>query len=127
MCVCVCVFVCSVMSDSFVAPWTVDHQTPLSTGFSMEEYQSGLPFPPPWDILNPGIEPTSPMFPALADGFYTNCTTWESPDLMKMGKLLGTKHRQLSISIICCTASIERKFHNSFFTPNLLTNSMGSN
>ena len=105
MCVCVCVCVCSVMSDSFLAPWSVDHQAPLSMGFSMEEYESGVPFPPPWDSLYPGIKPTSPMSPALADGFFNNCTTWKSPDVMKMGKLLGNKHHQLSISIICYAAS----------------------
>ena len=40
----------------FVAPWTVAHQTPLSMGFSRQEYGSGLPFPSPGDPPNPGIE-----------------------------------------------------------------------
>ena len=57
----------SVMSDS-VTPWTVAHQAPLSMGFPRQEYWSGLPFPPPGDLPNPGIEPISPE---LADGFYT--------------------------------------------------------
>ena len=36
----------------------------------MQEYWNGLPFPPPWDLPNPGIEPTSPVSPALqADSF----------------------------------------------------------
>ena len=39
----VCVFNCSVVSDSFVTPWTVTHQAPLSMGFPREEYCSGLP------------------------------------------------------------------------------------
>ena len=123
--------VCSVMPESFVTPWTVDHQAPLSMEFSMEEYQSGLPFPPPQDIFDPGIKPISPMSSALAGGFFTNYTTWESPDRMKMGKLLGTKHHQFSRSIIYCAAqnmvSLERKFHSSFFTSDLFTNSVGSN
>ena len=46
------------MSDSFVTLWTVAGQAPLSTGFSRQEYWSGLPCPPPGDLLNPGIEPT---------------------------------------------------------------------
>jgi len=44
----------------FATPWTVAHQAPLSMGFSRQEYWSGLPFPSPGDLLDPGIEPTSP-------------------------------------------------------------------
>ena len=43
-------------------------QAPLSMGFSWQEYQSGLPFPPPGNHLNPGIEPKSP---AVEGGFFT--------------------------------------------------------
>ena len=57
--------------------WTVAHQAPLSMGFSRQEYWSGLPFPSPGDLLNPGIEPTSLMSPALADRFFTASITWE--------------------------------------------------
>ena len=39
--------------------------------FPGQEYGSGLPFPPPGDIPNPGIEPESPVSPALAGGFFT--------------------------------------------------------
>ena len=52
-------------SAVFVALWTVAHQVPLSVGFSRQEYCSGLPFPPPGDLPDPGTEPVSPMFPAL--------------------------------------------------------------
>ena len=51
--------VASIVSDS-ATPWTVAHQAPLSMGFSRQEYWSGLPFPFPWDLPNPGIEPRSP-------------------------------------------------------------------
>ena len=44
----------------FVTLWTIGHQAPLSMGFSRQEYWSGLPFPPPGDLPNPGIEPGSP-------------------------------------------------------------------
>ena len=44
------------------------HQAPLSTGFSRQEYWSGLPFPPPGDLPDSGIEHASP---ALAGGFFT--------------------------------------------------------
>ena len=42
----------------FATPWTVAHQTLLSLGFSRQDYWSGLPFPPPGDLPNPGIEST---------------------------------------------------------------------
>ena len=45
--------------------WTVAHQAPLSMGVSRQEYWSGLPFPPPGDLPDPGIEPASPTLPAL--------------------------------------------------------------
>ena len=62
---------CSAVSDSFAALWTVTHQPPLSMGFSRQEYWSGLPFPP-WGVLSDlGIEPTSLVAPALTGGFFT--------------------------------------------------------
>jgi len=51
-------------------PLTVAHQAPLPTGFPRQEYWSGLPFPPPGDLLNPGIEPATPVSPALAGRFF---------------------------------------------------------
>ena len=45
--------------------WTVARQAPLSMGFSRQEYWSGLPCPPPGSPPNPGIEPASPVSPAL--------------------------------------------------------------
>ena len=47
------------------------HQAPLSMEFSRKEYRSGLPFPIPGDLLDPGIEPTSPASAELEDGFFT--------------------------------------------------------
>ena len=41
-------------------PWTVTHQAPRSMGFSRQEYWSGLPFPSPGDLSDPGIKPASP-------------------------------------------------------------------
>ena len=46
-------------------------QAPLSMGCSRREYWSGLPFPTPRDLPDPGIEPESPKSPALAGGFFT--------------------------------------------------------
>ena len=50
--------VCSVIYDS-VIPWTVAHQTPLSMGFSRQEYWSRLSFPTPGNLPEPGIKPAS--------------------------------------------------------------------
>ena len=46
--------------------WTVACQAPLSMGFSRQQYWSGLPFPPPGDLPDPGIEPGSPALEADA-------------------------------------------------------------
>ena len=58
--ICCLLFSCQVMSDSFVIPQTAAHQAPLSMGFPRQEYWSGLPFPSPGDLPNPGIESMSP-------------------------------------------------------------------
>ena len=51
------------MLNSLWPLWTVAHQAPLSMGFSRQEYCSGLPFPSPGDLPNPGIKLASPAFP----------------------------------------------------------------
>ena len=48
-------------------------------GFSRQEYSSGLPCPSPGDLPNPGIQPKSPMSPALGDGVFTTLATREAP------------------------------------------------
>ena len=50
----------------FVTPWTVAYQAPPSMGFSWQEYWSGLPFPSPGDLPDPGIETGSPTLQADA-------------------------------------------------------------
>ena len=72
MCLRVC-SVTSVVSDS-ATPWTIALQTPLSMGFSRQEYWSGLPCPAPGDLPNTGIKPTFPMIPALIP---YHRATWE--------------------------------------------------
>ena len=66
------------MSDSLVTPWTVAHQVPLSMGFSRQEYWSGLPFPTPGDLSNPGIKLVSPV---LAGGFFTTEPLGKPPEV----------------------------------------------
>ena len=79
----------------FVTLWTVAHQAPLSMGFSRQEYLSRLPFPPPGNLPNPGIEPKFLMSPALAGRFFTTSTTWEA--LRNILNCLGKK---------CCFQSV---------------------
>ena len=67
----------SVMSDSAILG-IVAHQAPLSMGFSRQEDWSGLPFPPPGDLPDPGMEPASLPSPALAGRCFTTSSTWEA-------------------------------------------------
>ena len=79
---------------SAVKMWSANHQegrlilshvqlfatswAPLSMEFSRQEYWSGLPFPIPGDLPDPGIEPTSLVSPALAGRYFTSGVTWEA-------------------------------------------------
>ena len=54
------------MSDLFATPWTVAHQASTSMEFSRQEYWSGLPFPSPGDLCDPGIKHRSPALHADA-------------------------------------------------------------
>ena len=62
----------------FATPRTVAHQAPPSMGFSRQEYWSGVPFPSPGHLPNPGIEPTSHYVSCTASRFFTTSTTWET-------------------------------------------------
>ena len=62
----------------FPVVWTIVPQAPLSTGFSKQEYWSGLPIPSPGDLPDPGIEPTYLMSPSLAVMFFTTSAAWEA-------------------------------------------------
>ena len=78
------------MSDSFATPRTAALQAPLSMGFPRQEYWSWLPFPPPGDLPNPGIELT---FPALAGGFFTT----EPPGKLILLQILKLKFLKKSL------------------------------
>ena len=74
----VCVCVCAQLLSRVLlleTPWTVAHQLLLSMGFLRQEYWSGLPFPSPGDLPDPGMESVSPATPTLAGRFFTT----ESP------------------------------------------------
>ena len=63
--------VCTQSYLTLAIPRTVAHQAPLSVEFSKQGYWSGLPFPPPGDVPDPGIRPRSLASPALAGGFFS--------------------------------------------------------
>ena len=62
----------------FVILWTGTHQAPLAIAFPRQEYWSGLPFPSPGDLLDPGTGLMSLVSPSLAGEFFTICTTLEA-------------------------------------------------
>ena len=65
-CMCMqCVLIRFSCVQLFTTLLTVARQAPLSIGFPRQEYWSGLPFPPPGDLLNPGIKPASLVFPIV--------------------------------------------------------------
>ena len=72
-----CMLSCFNSVQLLVIRWTVARQAPLPTGFSGQEYWSGLPCPSSGDLPHPGIEPMSLMSPALAGGLFTTSSTWE--------------------------------------------------
>ena len=92
------------MSDSLATPWTVAHQAPLSMGFLKQESWSGLPFPSPGDLPNPGLKP---MSPALAGRFFTT----ESPGkpLFKITELKVTASFLYFHTHFCFSPAIEWK------------------
>ena len=80
-----------------MTPWTVAHQAPLSMGFPREERWSGLPFPSPGDLPNPGIELG---YPALVGALFTTespgkpCKIWKDTNcLVPGGQCVLQKHR----------------------------------
>ena len=75
----------------FATPWTVTLQAPLSMAFPKQEYWSGLPFPSPGCLLNPGIQPRSP---ALAGRFFTSQPPAAAAKLLQLCPTLRPHRRQ---------------------------------
>ena len=85
---CVCMLSHSGHVQLFVTLWIVARQAPLSMGFSRQAYWSGLPFPTPADLPDPGIEPVSP---ALAGGFFTADPPGEPRETCRELTIIGEK------------------------------------
>ena len=64
--------------------WTVACQAPLSMGFLRQEYWSSLPYPPPGDLPDPGVENMSLISPALAGRFFTTSAAWEAQVILQI-------------------------------------------
>ena len=83
----------------------VARQAPLSLGFFRQEHWSGLPFPPPGDLLNPGMEHESLTTPALAGGFFPVSTTWEAHECTFLGLyldlVLAKKSAMICLKYLC--------------------------
>ena len=106
---CVCAPVSRLLSRVrlFATPWTVAYQAPLSIEFSRQGYWSGLPFPSPGDLPNPGIKPRSPAL--QADALLS--------DLLGKHDMLIKKsmtYREVISSIIMLTLSIVSSPHANF-------------
>ena len=90
--------VASVMSDSYLTPWTVAPQAPLSMGFSRQEYWSGLPFPSPGYLPDPGIELASLMSPVLTGRLFITSITWEARLCCKQSEIKDLHRRDIKVN-----------------------------
>ena len=90
----VCILSCLSCVQLCETPCTVSYQAPLSMEFPRQEYWCGLPFPPPGDLPNPGIEPMSYMSPALETklGFIL-CMLIEGLSLFLSALLICSPHQ----------------------------------
>ena len=85
----------------FVTPWTVARQAPLSTGFSQQDYWSGLPCPSPGDLPNQEMKPGSPALQVDSSllshwgnyVIYTICNIWHISILYLNSVSIDTKHK----------------------------------
>ena len=106
------------MSYSFVTPWTVALQAPLSMGFSRQEYQSKLPCLPPGDLPIQGSEPSSLTPPTFPCEIFTIGITWEAclPCILPKIFPLPISLFKKKIQKISCTSRARRSLalhHNS--------------
>ena len=106
VCVCVCVHSCLTLCDPMVCspPGSSVH------GSFQAGILSGLPFPTPRDLPNPGIEPSSLVSPALAGGFFTTNVTWEaSVRCRQTSLLLVSQHKNVFLKDLGAISEIIRK------------------
>ena len=122
--VCVCVHAKSFQSCLCVILWTAACQAPLSMGSSRKEHWTGLPCPPPGDHPDPGTEPVSLTFPAMAGRFSTTNTAWETQHMCACTCKCMSVHACTYIFIqmythVCTSphTHIHSLFHYQHFSP----------
>ena len=107
------------MSDSFVTPWTVGHQAPLSVACPRPEYWSRLPFPSLDDLPDPGVEP---MSPALQEDSFTTEPTGKPyrkeaiTQLMGLGQRSEQNHSKAALKLRCCGAGRDLQINTIIFS-----------
>ena len=89
----VCTHLCSVAKSCLTLCnlWTVAHQAPLSMGFPKQEYWSGLPFPPPGDLSDPGIESTTFALGASKVALVVKKPLASAGDIRDVGSIPGLR------------------------------------
>ena len=102
---CVCARLLSCV-QLFATPWTAAFQAPLSMGFSRQEYWSGLPFPPPGDLPDPGIELALSESPALAGRFFTTEPPGKPCVCISLSSYINSWIFQLSGSVLTYVLNI---------------------
>ena len=86
----------------FCDPMDCSHQVPPSMEFSRQESWSGLPFPSPGDLLDPGIKPSSPVSSALAGRFFITAPPGKPHSSVRQGSNRRVKsEEQLQMSSLC--------------------------
>ena len=93
-------------------PIDYSHQAPLSMGFPRQEYWSGLLFPSPGDLPDPGIELVSLMSPALAGRLITTRATWEIPSIWIDTKYSRIFIQREQIKVYICFIKKQRRRNN---------------
>ena len=112
-----------VVSNSFAMAWNVAYEAPLSMGFPRQKYWSGLPFPSPGDLPNPGIKLASP---SLTGGFFffNHWTTWGAQGTVVVIYMLIEENfcLQLPLGLLCTWSGSFSPFLKIilFFLPHLL-------
>ena len=96
---------------SLVTPWTIFLQAPLSMEFPRQEYWSGLPFPSPGDVPNPGIKPSCL---ALAGEFFTSEPQGKPPGTMLLFFFKKLTKDTCKLILLIITDSQNSKLVNSF-------------
>ena len=93
-----------------MTPWPVARQAPLSMGFSRQEHWRRLPFPSPWDLLNPELEPASPTSLASQELFTTGALGM-APHNPEILILIGSGNRRqidrLGLKYKCSTMHLQ--------------------